>query len=117
MRAREIAAESFTSLELMRFDQGAAIASAPTREPGQRTFRFIDDDAGSAELCDDLPRRQSQMLSPKAVVAASGLETSDACDDVLSGGAGIAAVARRRSLGKLLRRIIYLRRYKKESPR
>jgi len=51
----------------MHFDQGAAIASAPARQPDKRTFRFVDDNAGAAELGDDLALRQSKMLRAKTI--------------------------------------------------
>jgi len=67
MRAGKIRTQSFSRLQLIRLDQGAAIASAPARQPDKRAFRFIDDNAGAAELGDDLALRQSKMLCAKAV--------------------------------------------------
>jgi hypothetical protein len=51
----------------MRFDQDAAIASAPPHEPDERAFRFVDGHIGAAEISDDLSLRQSKMLRAKAV--------------------------------------------------
>ena len=67
VRAREFRPQSFSRLQLMRFDQGATIASTPARKPDEWTFRFIDGDAGAAKVGDDLPFAQSQMLGTKAI--------------------------------------------------
>jgi hypothetical protein len=67
MCAGEIRAQPLTRLQLMRFDQGAAIASASSREPSQRAFYFIDDNLDAAAIRDDLSLCQSEMLSAKAV--------------------------------------------------
>ena len=67
MRAGEISAQPFTGLQLMRLDQCAAVAPAPAREPGQRAFSFIDGDAGAAEVRDDLPLRQGEMLRAEII--------------------------------------------------
>jgi hypothetical protein len=67
MCAGEIRPQPLTRLQLMRFDQGAATASAPAREPAQRAFNFIDDNIDRAAIRNDLPSRQSEMLSAKAV--------------------------------------------------
>jgi hypothetical protein len=67
VRARELGPQSFSRLQLMHFDQGTAVASAPARKPDERTFRFIDGDAGAAKVGDDLAFAQSQMLGTKAV--------------------------------------------------
>jgi hypothetical protein len=57
MCAREIATESLASVKLVWLDQGAAIASAPARQPEQGAFCFIDDDARAPEFSDNLPLR------------------------------------------------------------
>src|SRR4029077_8190177 len=67
MRTRKTRTQSFSRLQLIRLDQGAAIASAPARQPDKRAFRFIDDNAGAAEFGDDLALHQSKMLRAKAV--------------------------------------------------
>src|SRR6185503_18752707 len=67
MRAGKIRTQSFSRLQFMRLDQGAAIASAPARQPDKGAFRFIDDNAGAAEVGDDLALRQRKMLRTKAV--------------------------------------------------
>jgi hypothetical protein len=40
MRTRKIRTQSFSRLQLIRLDQGAAIASAPARQPDKRGFPF-----------------------------------------------------------------------------
>src|SRR4029077_10345311 len=67
MRSGKIRTQSFSRLQLIRLDQGAAITSAPARQPDKRAFRFIDDNGCAAELGDDLALRQSKMLRAKAV--------------------------------------------------
>jgi len=67
MCAREFRPQPFTRLQLIRFDQGTPIASAPAREPDKRTFRFIDGDAGTAKLGDDFLFCQGKMLGTKAI--------------------------------------------------
>ena len=65
--AGEIGAQPLAGLKLMRLDQGAAVAPTPARQPGERTFGFIDGDAGAAEFGRDLPFRQVEMLAAKAI--------------------------------------------------
>ena len=67
MGAGEIRAQPFAGLQLMRRDQGAAVAATAAREPGQRAFRLVDGDAGAAELGRDLTLRQGQMPAAEAV--------------------------------------------------
>jgi hypothetical protein len=67
MSMGEIRAQPLARLQLVRFDQSAAVAPTPAREPNQRAFSFVDDDAGAAEIGDDLALRQSEMLSAKAI--------------------------------------------------
>jgi len=57
----------YSRLQLMRFDQGTAVASAPAGKPDKRTFRFIDGDAGAAKVSDNLPLTQGQMLGTKTI--------------------------------------------------
>jgi hypothetical protein len=38
----------------MDFDQWPPIAASPAREPTDRTFNFIDNDANAAKIDDDL---------------------------------------------------------------
>jgi hypothetical protein len=65
--ASEIGAQPLAGLELMRLDQGAAVASAPARQPSERAFGFIDGDIDAAEFGRDLPFGQVEMLAAKAV--------------------------------------------------
>lgn len=67
MGAGEIRAQPFAGLQLMRRDQGAAVAAAPAREPGEWAFSLVDGDAGATKFGDDLPLRQRQMLAAKLV--------------------------------------------------
>lgn len=48
VRTGEIAAQPLTGLQLMRCNQGAPVAAAPSGEPDQRTFRFVDNNAVTA---------------------------------------------------------------------
>ncbi|HKA75652.1 MAG TPA: hypothetical protein VKD19_00950 [Pseudolabrys sp.] len=54
MSAREIGAQPFAGLELMSFNQRAAIAAPPSCKPSQRTFGFVANNFGTAKLCDKL---------------------------------------------------------------
>ena len=72
MRAREIGAQALAGLQLMRLDQGAAIAPAPPREPGQRTFAVIDGDGRASEFSDDLALRQGQVARADTPISALG---------------------------------------------
>jgi hypothetical protein len=65
MRTGKIRAKPLTGRQLMRLDQGAAIAPSSAREPAERTFCFIDNHVGPAVIGDDLPLRQDEMLSAK----------------------------------------------------
>src|SRR5215470_14043761 len=67
MRAREVRPQSLSRLQLMRLDQGTPVASAPSRQPDQRAFRFIDGNAGAAEVGHDLAFLQSKMLGTKTI--------------------------------------------------
>jgi hypothetical protein len=67
VRARELHPQSFSRLQLMRFDQGTPVASASARKPDEWTFGFIDGDAGAAEVGDDVPLAQRKMLRTKAI--------------------------------------------------
>ena len=67
MGAGEIGAQPLARLQLMRLDQGAAVAAAPARQPGERAFGLIDGDVGAAELGRDLALRQGEMLAAKAI--------------------------------------------------
>ena len=40
--ASKIGMQAFARLQLMWFDQGAAVAATPPRKPSERTFAFID---------------------------------------------------------------------------
>src|SRR6476646_6064769 len=51
----------------MRFDQRAAVAPAPARQPGQRAFCFIDNNPGASEVSNDLPLRQGEMLCAEII--------------------------------------------------
>ena len=53
-------AQALTGLQLMRLDQGAAVAAAPARQPDQWTFSLVDDDGRAAELGGDLPLQPTQ---------------------------------------------------------
>ena len=116
MRAGKIRTQSFSRLQLMRLDQGAAIASAPARQPDKRAFRFIDDNAGAAEVGDDLALRQSKMLRAKAVNDRLRSLRLPACSLSPLGafGLSLAALRSRRlevgvsAMGDVLYRIIYL---------
>src|SRR4029077_10018230 len=103
MRAGKIRTQSFSGLQLIRLDQGAAIASAPARQPDKRAFRFIDDNAGAAELGDDLALRQSKMLRAKAVNDRLSLRLPTCSLSPLgtSGAFGLAALrSGRRDVGR-----------------
>jgi hypothetical protein len=102
MRAGKIRTQSFSRLQLIRLDQGAAIASAPVRQPDKRAFRFIDDNAGAAELGDDLALHQSKMLRAKAVNDRLGSLRLPACSLSPLGtfaAFGLAVRSRRREVG------------------
>ena len=60
-------AQPLAGLKLMRLDQRAPIASAPARQPGERTFGVIHGDLGAAVFGRDLPLGQFQMLAAKAI--------------------------------------------------
>ncbi len=51
---RKVGAQPFSGLKLMDFDQWTPIAASPAREPTDRTFDFIDNDANAAKIDDDL---------------------------------------------------------------
>ena len=65
--ACEIGAQALAGLQLMRFDERAAVAAATAREPGKWAFGFVDDDGRAPELGDDLALRQVETLGAKAV--------------------------------------------------
>jgi hypothetical protein len=52
--ARVKSVQPFSRLKLMDFDQWPPIAASPAREPTDRTFNFIDNDANAAKIDDDL---------------------------------------------------------------
>jgi hypothetical protein len=63
----QIGAPPLAGLQLMRLDQGAAAASAPARQPGERTFGVVDGNLAAAELGDDRAPRYGEMAAAKAV--------------------------------------------------
>jgi hypothetical protein len=67
MGAREIGPQPLAGQKLVRSDQGTAVASAPSRQPGEWAFGFIDRDIGAAAFGRDLSFCQVEMLA--AIIA------------------------------------------------
>jgi hypothetical protein len=55
MSARKFGTQALAGLQLMGFDQGAAIATASPRQPGEWTFGIVDQNTDIALRRRDLP--------------------------------------------------------------
>jgi hypothetical protein len=67
LRTREIRAQFFTGDELHRFDHGAAVTALPPRQPCQRTFAVVHQNASDAGVSHDVMRRKIGMPRPEGI--------------------------------------------------
>jgi hypothetical protein len=65
MSPGEIGAQPLARLQLLRFDQGMAVATAAAGQPSQQTFRLVDRDRGAASVGRYLFMRQIEVLAAK----------------------------------------------------